>query len=76
MNSTLLDALIQTLNLLTDTGTITLTESQINSLFEHLDQMGIPHKMSVQIQNEGITTVDDLSKFYKDTNQHISANLQ
>ena len=60
-----MDTLIHTLNLLTDIGIMTLTADQINQFFEQEDQTGIPHETVVQIQNEGITTVDDLSNFDK-----------
>ena len=54
---------------------MTLTAAQINQFFEQEYQMGIPHKMVVHIKNEGITTVDDLSKFDKGTIDHIDANI-
>ena len=39
-----------------------LTAAQTTAFFEGADQMGIPHDTVVQLQTEGITTVDDLEE--------------
>jgi predicted RecB family nuclease len=52
-----------------------LTVAQTMAFFEQDAQMGIPNETVVQLQEEGITTVDDLADFDKDTMEQISANL-
>jgi predicted RecB family nuclease len=37
-----------------------LTAAQVTAFFEDAAQMGIPHAMVMQLQEEGITAVDDL----------------
>ena len=44
-----------------------LTVAQTTAFFENADQMGTPNATVVQIQQEGIATVDDLVDFNKDT---------
>lgn len=53
-----------------------LTANQTTSFFEDADQMGIPHDTRVQMQNEGITGVEDLADFDKDTLQQLADNLR
>ncbi len=53
-----------------------LTAAQTTAFFEQDAQMGIPNETVVQLQQEGITTVDDLVDFDKDTIEQISANLR
>jgi predicted RecB family nuclease len=53
-----------------------LIAAQTTAFFEQDAQMGIPNATVVQLQEEGITTVDDLADFDKDTMKQISANLR
>ena len=53
-----------------------LTAAQTTSFFEQDEQMGIPHDTVIQLQQEGITIVDDLIDFDKDTIEQIAANLR
>jgi hypothetical protein len=53
-----------------------LTGAQMTSFFESNDQMGIPHSTVLQLQDEGISTVDDLSDFDKDTLKQVADNLR
>jgi hypothetical protein len=53
-----------------------LTAAQTTAFFEQDAQMGIPNETVVQLQQEGITMVDDLMDFDKDTMEQIAANLQ
>ncbi len=53
-----------------------LTAAQTTAFFEQDAQMGIPNETVVQLQQEGITTVDDLVDFDKDTIEQIAANLR
>jgi hypothetical protein len=53
-----------------------LTAAQTAAFFEHNDQMGIPDLMVIQLQNEGILTVQELNDFYKDTLQQVADNLR
>jgi hypothetical protein len=53
-----------------------LTAAQTTAFFEQDAQMGIPNQTVVQLQQEGITTVDDLMDFDKDTMEQIAANLR
>ena len=52
-----------------------LTNAQTVVFFESAQQMSIPHTTVIQLQNEGISTVDDLSDFDKDTLQQVADNL-
>jgi predicted RecB family nuclease len=52
-----------------------LTAAQTTAFFEQDAQMGIPNETVVQLQQEGIRTVDDLVDFHKDTMEQIAANL-
>jgi hypothetical protein len=53
-----------------------LTAAQTTAFFEHEVQMGIPHAAAMQLRDEGITTVDDLIDFDKNTVEQIAANLR
>jgi hypothetical protein len=53
-----------------------LTAAQTTLFFEDNAQMGIPHATVLQLQNEGISTVDDLIDFDKDTLQQVADNLR
>jgi hypothetical protein len=53
-----------------------LTAAQTTLFFEDAAQMGIPNATVVQLQTEGIDTVDDLADFDKDTIEQIAANLR
>ena len=55
--------------------TMVLTATQTTTFFEHVDQMGIPHVIVVQLQAEGITLVSDLADFNKDSLQQLADNL-
>ena len=50
------------------------TAAQRTAFFENNDQMGIPHAMVMQLQDEGITHPDDLMDFNKDTIKQIADN--
>ena len=52
------------------------TAAQTQAFFEDADQMGIPHATVQQLQNEGITAVDDLAEFDKDSLQQLADNLR
>ena len=53
-----------------------VTTAQTTAFFENPDQMGIPHAMVVQLQVEGITGIQDLADFDKDTLQQLADNLR
>ena len=53
-----------------------LTNGQVTAFFEFDAQMGIPHATVIQLQAEGITSVDDLIDFNKDTLQQVAGNLR
>jgi hypothetical protein len=44
-----------------------LTVAQTTAFFELEAQMGIPHAAVMQLQQEGITIIEDLIDFDKDT---------
>ena len=50
--------------------------AQTTVFFEHEVQMGITHDTVIQIQAEGITNMDDLIDFNKDTLQQVADNLR
>ena len=52
-----------------------LTNVQTTAFFQISAQMGIPDETVVQLGNEGITTVDDLVEFEKDTIQQVADSL-
>ena len=53
-----------------------LTAAQTTAFFENPDQLGIPHKTMVQIQQEGIQTVADLADFENQELQQLADNLR
>jgi hypothetical protein len=53
-----------------------LTNAQTTSFFEQNAQMGIPNETVIQLQAEGISTVDDLIDFDKDTLHQVADNLR
>ena len=53
-----------------------ITGAQTTAFFENPDQMGIPHAMVIQLQVEGITVIQDLADFDKDTLQQLADNLR
>jgi hypothetical protein len=52
------------------------TIAQTTAFFEGPDQMGIPADTRIQLTNEGIDSVSDLSDFYKDTLTQVADNLR
>jgi predicted RecB family nuclease len=52
-----------------------LTAAQTTAFFEQDAQMGISNETVVQLQQEGITTVDNLVNLDKETMEQIAANL-
>ena len=55
--------------------TMVLTAAQTTAFFENNDQMGIPHATVIQLQQEGIDTIDDSADFDKDSLVQLAANL-
>ena len=53
-----------------------LTAAQTMAFFEENAQMGIPHNTVIQLQGEGISTVDDLADFNKDSLSQLADNLR
>ena len=53
-----------------------LTVAQTTAFFEDAAQMAIQHATVVQLQTEGITTVDDLEDFDEDDIDQVSSNLR
>ena len=53
-----------------------LTANQTQAFFTEADQMGIPQLTVIQMQTEGITTVDDLKDFVKDSLHQMADNLR
>ena len=53
-----------------------LTAAQTTNLFEHQEQMGIPHDTVVQLQQEGITGIANLANFDKESLKQLDDNLQ
>jgi hypothetical protein len=53
-----------------------MTAAQTTAFFEDAAQMGIPNVTVVQLQREGIVSIDDLVDFDKDTIEQIAANLR
>ena len=54
---------------------MTIKAAQTKDFFEANDQMAIPQSTLLQLQNEGITLVDDLADFDKETLHQIADNL-
>ena len=52
-----------------------LTAAQTTAFFEGNDQTGIPHATVLQFQPEGISGVDDLADFDKDSLKQLADNL-
>ena len=55
--------------------TMVLTTAQTTAFFENDDQMGIPHAMVIQLQQEGIDNVDDFADFDKNMLLQLADNL-
>ena len=53
-----------------------LTAAQTNAFFENPAQMGIPHATVVQMVQEGITIVDDLTEFSKEDIDNLASTLR
>ena len=53
-----------------------LTANQTRAFFENGAQMAIPDATIVQLQAEGISTVDDLLDFDKETLKQVAYNLR
>jgi hypothetical protein len=53
-----------------------LTSAQTAAFFQEEDQMGIPHPTVAQMQAEGITNVQDLADFDKESFQQLADNLR
>ena len=53
-----------------------LTAGQTAAFFEDEDQMAIPHETVLQLQNEGITDIQDLADFDKETLVQVANNLR
>jgi hypothetical protein len=52
------------------------TNAQTTAFFEDANQMAIPALTRLQLQTEGIVTVDDLEEFQEDTLKQIVDNLR
>jgi hypothetical protein len=52
-----------------------LTAAPRTAFFEEDAQMGIPYRTVVQLQTEGLSGVDDLAEFDKETIKGIASNL-
>ena len=53
-----------------------LTNAQTTAFFENTTQMAIPHAIVAKIQQEGIDTASDLTKFDKISISQIADNLR
>jgi hypothetical protein len=53
-----------------------LTAAQTAAFFKEEAQMGIPHPTVAQMQAEGITNVQDLADFDKESLQQLADNLR
>ena len=53
-----------------------LTANQVSAFFEDQAQLGIPHATRIQLQQEGILTVEDLAEFEDDAIKQIAENLR
>ena len=58
------------------TGTMVFTIQQITAFFEDADQMALSHRTRIQLQEEGINAVTDLSDFDDATLKQVSENLK
>ena len=52
------------------------TAQQVTAFFEGADQMSIPSATRIQLQTEGINTVDDLAEFLEADLKQIGENLR
>ena len=57
------------------TTTMVLSAVQTTMFFEDLAYMGIPHPTVIQLQQEGIIIVDDISDFDKTIIKQLAVNL-
>jgi hypothetical protein len=48
----------------------------ITAFCEDTTRMGVPHRTVVKLQEEGITSVDDLAEFRKETISEVAQNLR
>ena len=55
---------------------MTITAAHKKAFFENNDQMAIPRPKLLQLQNEGITRVDNLAEFDKKMLHQIAENLR
>jgi hypothetical protein len=53
-----------------------LTAAQRTLFFEEDAQMGIPNRIVVQLQTEGLNAVKDLAEFDKETIEGMASNLR
>jgi len=53
-----------------------LTAGQITAFFENADQMGIPNRTVIKLQEEGIDAPNDLTDFRKETISEVAQNLR
>ena len=53
-----------------------LAAEQTTAFFESPDQMGIPHATMVQMQQEGIQSIADLTDFENESLQQLADNLR
>ena len=53
-----------------------LTAAQRTAFFEEDAQMGIPNRTVIQLQTEGLSGVEDLEEFDKETIEGIASNLR
>jgi hypothetical protein len=53
-----------------------ITAAQTTGFFEDAAQMGVPHRTVVKLQEGGITLVDDLAEFRKETISEVAQNLR
>jgi hypothetical protein len=53
-----------------------LTAAQTAAFFQEEAQMGVPHSTVAQMQAEGITNVQDLADFDKESHQQLADNLR
>jgi len=52
------------------------TNAQTTAFFEHNDQMALPNAARIQLQVEGLTSIDDLAEFNQDMFEKIASNLR
>ena len=49
-----------------------LMAAPMTAFFEGADQMGIPYNTMIQLTSEGVTTLDNLADFDKDSLQQLA----